>query len=177
MKTCILFGFIAALAGAFLVLIEFFVGLHSDISRLPVANVVGSFGGLAISITCTVLGVKARRADVPAGEAFGYGRAAWSGIVINAVGSVLSAVFLYAYYAFINPGFADILLQDSSNKLEAKGLSGDRLEKIEAFNRIMFTPGWMAVFAVVLGLVFGVVLALIVAAFLKRPAPAAVPAA
>jgi hypothetical protein len=65
MKTCSLYGFISALAGALLALALYFTGFHSDPAKLPAAKAIGLCAGLAIVITCLVLGVKARRAEIP----------------------------------------------------------------------------------------------------------------
>jgi hypothetical protein len=171
MKTCSLYGFISALAGAFLVLILYFTGLHSDPAKLTAAKWVGGLGGLAIGVTVTALGIKARREEVPATEGFGYGSALWAGVLITFVSSVLSGLFTYCYHSFINPGFSDILLQDSISKLEARGLSGAQLDKMESLNRVLFSPVWEALLALIFGFIFGFIICLIVAAFLTRPAP------
>jgi hypothetical protein len=170
MKTCALYGFISALAGAFLTLIQYFAGLHSDISKLGMANAIGGIGGLAIAITFTALVVKARRAEVPPGEGFGYGSALWAGTLMNIFAGILTAVFAYAYHAFINPGFADILFQDNANKLEARGLSGSQLDRIESINRTVFSPVPLALITLVYVVIAGFIISLIVAAILKRPA-------
>jgi hypothetical protein len=176
MKTCALYGFISALAQAFLYLALFFLGFHSSVEKLPAAQWIGGVVALVIAVGFTALGVKARRNEVPESEPFGYGRAVWAGVVITFIASVLTSVFSYCYNAFINPGFSDILLQDANNKLEAKGLTGAGLDKMEGLNRTMFTPVPEAVIGLVLGVILGVVIALIVAAVLKRPEPAKVQA-
>jgi len=91
--------------------------------------------------------------------------------LVGLVSSVLSAIFSYCYYAFINPAFSEIIFQDSAAKLEASGISGDRLDKIEAMNRTFMTPAWETIFGFGASLVFALLIALILAAFLKRPAP------
>jgi ABC-type Fe3+-siderophore transport system permease subunit len=171
MKTCSLYGFISALAGAFITLILYFLGFHSDVSKLTAASWIGGLLGLAVTVICLVLGVRARRDETPKDADFGYGSALWAGTLISVVSSALSAIFTYAYYAFINPAFAEIVLQDKQAKLEASGMSGDRLEKMEAMNRWFMNPVPMAVTTLIMIIVIGVVLSLIVAAFLKRPAP------
>jgi hypothetical protein len=171
MKTCAFFGFLSALAGAFLYLILFFTGFHSDPSKLAAAGWIGGLGGLMIAVTCMVLGVKARRAEVPETEDFGYGRALWAGVVIGAVASFFSAIFTYAYYTFINPGFLDLMVQDKMAKLEAGGMSSDRMDKAEATMRMFMAPIPQAFVGLFGGIIFGVIMALIVAAFLKRPTP------
>jgi|HubBroStandDraft_1064217.scaffolds.fasta_scaffold44879_2 predicted DNA repair protein MutK len=171
MKTCALYGFISTLAGAFLVLALYFLGFHSDPEKLKAAQTIGLIAGLGIVIVCTALGVRARREEVPAEEEFGYRHALGAGVLISLVASVLSAIFTYAYHAFINPGFSDILIQDATSKMEAKGISGAQLDKIESFNRIMFSPVAMALIALIFGFIFGVIISLIVAACVKRPPP------
>jgi hypothetical protein len=175
MKTCALYGFFAALAGAFLNLILFFAGFHSDPAKLAAAGAIGAIGGLAIGVTCTVLGVKARRAELPVTEEFGYGRALGAGFQVALVASFLTSIFTYCYYSFINPAFIDIMVQDKLAKLEAKGMSSDQLEKAQAGMKIIMGPVPQAVIGLIAGLIFGLIIALIVAAFLKRPAQPAVP--
>jgi hypothetical protein len=172
MKTCALYGFISALAGAFLNLILFFSGFHSDPAKLAAATWIGGVLGLAIAVTCLVLGIKARRAEVPSNEEFGYGRALGAGALVALVSSFLSAIFTYAYYSFINPAFIDIVVQDKIAKLEASGVSGDRLEKTEAGMRMFMGPIPQAISILIVGFLVGFIISLVVAAILKRPAPA-----
>jgi hypothetical protein len=172
MKTYALYGFFSALGAAFLNLILFFTGFHSDPAKLTAASLIGGFGGLAIAVTCMVLGVKARRAEIPANEEFGYGRAVGAGFMVGLVSSILSAIFTYAYDAFINPGFLDIVSQDKLSKMEASGASSDQLEKAQAGMKFIMTPVLQSVFVIIGGVIFGLIIALIVGAFLRRSAQA-----
>src|SRR5271157_6323037 len=172
MKTCSLYGFISALAGAVLALVLYFLGFHSDPAKLSAAKWIGGLGGIAIAIACTALGVKARREEVPEAEGFGYGSALGAGMQVTLVSSILSSIFNYAYLVFINPGFTDVILQDTMDKLQAKGMSGAQLEQAEKFSRFMMGPGIQSVTALIGILFAGFIISLIVAAFLKRPAPA-----
>jgi hypothetical protein len=175
MKTCALYGAAIALASAFLALALFFMGLHSDPAKLGAAKAIGGFGALAIGVTLTALGIKARRSEVPESEPFGYGRALGAGVVISLVANLLAAIFNYAYIAFINPGFSEMIIQDRLDKMQANGVDGDRLEKTEQFLRFMMSPGMYAVQTLIGGFIFGVVLSLIIAAFFRRGEPAEPP--
>jgi hypothetical protein len=175
MKTCALYGLAIAVANALLILALFFLGFHSDPAKYQAAKYIGGLGSLAIGITFTVLGIKARRAEVPAGEPYGYGRALGAGMQIGVVASLLCAVFNYAYFAFINAGFADIIIQDQLDKMQAKGIDGARAEKAEQFMRFMMSPGVYAIQTFIGGVIFALIIALIVAAFLKRGEPAEPP--
>jgi hypothetical protein len=175
MKTCALYGFIIALADSLLILALFFLGFHSDPDKLQAAKMIGGLGALAIGITFTVLGIKARRSEVPETEEFGYGRALGAGVLISLVASVLMAVFNYVYGAFINPGFFDIIIQDQLDKMQAKGITGSRADQAERILRFIMSPGVYSIYTLVAGFIFAFVLSLIIAAFLKRPEPATPP--
>jgi len=175
MKTSALYGFVSALAGAFLIMILYFTGMHSDPAKLALAGWIGGVCGLGIGITCIVLGVKARRADTPADKAFGYGQALWAGTQVAAVSAVLSSIFTYCYYAFINPGLLELMVQDKISKLEASGVSSDKIEKAEAGMRMLMGPAPQAIVGVIAGFIFGFIIALIVAAVVQKRAPSGPP--
>jgi hypothetical protein len=170
MKTCSLYGFISALAGALLGLALYFLGFHSDPAKLATAQLIGTCTGLVIIIACIVLGTKARRAEVPQDQGFGYGAALLAGTQISIVSALLSGIFNYAYLAFINPGFAEILLQDKMDKLQAKGVSGADLDRAESMTRTMLHPVPAAIFGLIYLFIIGFLVALVVAAFMRRPA-------
>jgi len=175
MKTCSLYGFILAVATAVLTLILYFLGLHSDPAKLGMAKWIGGLGGLAIGIAVTVMGVKARRAEVPESEEFGYGRALGAGVLISLVSSAIGSIFTYAYVAFINTGYAEVVVQEQMDKLQARGMSGAQLDQAEKMTRLFTTPVAMTVFGFIATFIFGVVISLIIAGFLKRAASQAQP--
>lgn len=111
MKNSLIYGSLLALAAFLLVLVLFICGLHSDASRLGLAQGIGSVGGLAIGITFLILGIRARRRAVPAGEGFSYGQAFGAGFGVQLVASLLGIVTTYLYAAVINPNFTEVLLQ------------------------------------------------------------------
>lgn len=175
MKTCALYGFIISLASAFMTLILFFAGLHSDPAKMGLANGIGMAGGLVIGIGGTVLGVSARRAEYPANEDFTYGRALGAGVLISVFTNILSAIFGYVYGAFINPGFRDVVVQAQVDKMQAAGVPSAQIEQVEKVTRFFASPGIGASMQLLMGLIFGVIFSLLIAIFLKRQASPAVP--
>src|SRR5579863_6326248 len=173
MKTCTLYGFFTAIAGAIIVLALYFLGFHSDPAKFGAAKWIGGLTSLTVSVVILVLGVKARRAEVPPSEPFGYGKAFGAAFLICLVNSVCYSIFFYAYVAFINTGFTDVVVQDTMDKMQAKGMSGAQLDNVEKGVRFMSGPAMQGISSLIGGVIFGVILALIVAAFLKRPAPPA----
>jgi purine-cytosine permease-like protein len=59
-------------------------------------------------------------------------------------------------------------------KLEASGMSSDKVEKAEAGLRMFMGPIPQAVGGLIVGFIVGVIISLVVAAALKRPPPAQV---
>ena len=173
MKTYVTFGFLIALGGALLNLVLFFLGFHSNVEKLSSAQWIGGIVSLAIGVTFTILGTRARRAEVPAAEPFGYGRALGAAVMITLFASLFGAIFYFIYLQFINPGFQDVIVQAQSAKLEARGLSGAQLEQAEKMTRIFTGPILSSCFNFLGGMFFGTIVSLIVAAFVKRPAAAA----
>ena len=170
MKTYVTYGFFMALGGLLLTLALFFLGFHSDAAKLSSSQWIGSVGGLAIGITVLTLGIKARRADVPVTEEFGYGRALAAGVMITLFGALFGIVTNYLYFQVINPNMADLIVQAQLDKMEAKGMSGAQLEQAEKGIRMFMKPVFSAIFGFIMGLFWGTIISLIAAAFLKRKA-------
>lgn len=170
MKTYVTFGFGSAIAGAILVLALYFLGFHSAPEKIGTAQMIQMIAGTAIAIVFIVLGTKARRAEVPATEPFGYGRALGAGMMVVLFSALFGVIFSYVYSAFINPGMMDVAAQAQIEKWEAAGMSSSQIDAAEKVMRKMMSPGLQAVFGLVGGLFFGLVITLITSAFLRRPA-------
>jgi hypothetical protein len=170
MKTYLTYGVSMSLASALLTLILFFLGFHSDPAKLGTSQWISSLGLLAISVTCLSLGMKARRAEVPLTEEYGYGSALFVGFMISLFAGFCSIVTNYLYFNVINPGFTDIIVQAQLDKMEAKGLSGAQLEQAEKGIRMFMNPIFSGCFVFLSVLFWGTLISLVAAAFLKRPA-------
>lgn len=169
MKTYLTYGFYMALGNALIVFALYFFGLHSEATKLDLAQKIQMFGSIGIGISCLVYGTREHRDALPPAEAFGYGRALNTGFMIVLFASLFGAIFNYLYAAIINPGFIEVLLQAQSNKLEIAGMSADKIEQVNSMTRTMMKPAIQAGIGFFMGLFFGTLFALITAAFLKRP--------
>jgi hypothetical protein len=170
MKTSVTYGFYMSLASALLVFALYFMGFHSEASKLGTAQTIQTVCGLAIGITFVVFGTKARRAELPATEDFGYGRALGAGVMITLFAAIFGVVFNYLYSAIINPNFVEVMVQAQTLKFEEKGMSGEQIDRAVGLMRGMMKPGIQAAFGFIFGLFFGTLISLVTAAFLKRPA-------
>ncbi|MDB6094670.1 MAG: hypothetical protein JWM32_2232 [Verrucomicrobia bacterium] len=168
MKTYVTYGFFMALGGLLLTLVFYFAGFHSDPAKIASSQWMSACGLLILGITITSLGVKARRAEVPVTEPFGYGRALGAGVMITLFAALFGVVTGYLYFHVINPGFIDLLVQTQLDKIEASGASGARLEQAEKMTRMFMSPVALTIVNFLSGMFWGTLISLVVAAFLKR---------
>ena len=168
LKTYLKYGGAMAGGGFLITLVLFLIGLHSDASKLSAAQWTQGCLGLVIGIVCIVLGTKERRATTPADAEFGYGQALGAGVMVTLIGALIGIATNMLYTQVINPGFNDLLVQAQIAKWEAAGMSAARIEQAEGVMRKMMNPAIQACFAFLGGMIFGTVISLITAAFLKR---------
>jgi membrane protease YdiL (CAAX protease family) len=176
MKTYVTFGFGSAIAGAILTLALYFLGFHSSPEKIGTAQMIQMIAGTVIAVVFIVLGTKARRAEVPVTEPFGYGQALGAGMMVSLFAVLFGVIFGYLYSQFINPGMMDVAAQAQIDKWEKAGMSSSQIDTAEKMMRKMMSPGLQAVFGFIGGLFFSLIISLITSAFLKRPAEAVQPA-
>lgn len=170
MKTYLKFGSAMAGGGFLLVLVLYILGFHSDPAKLGTSQWIQGCVGLGIGIACIVMGTKARRAEVPPENEFGYGSALGTGVMITLFAALFGIVTNLVYMNFINPGMSDVIMQAQVAKWEAAGMSSARIEQAEGMMRKMMSPPIQAAFGFLAGMFFGTLISLVSAAFLKRPA-------
>jgi hypothetical protein len=168
MKTCLLYGFISALAGAFLIMGLYLLGFQADEEKVRLSGLISAPVGFGIGLACTVLGVRARRQQVPPVEGFTYGQAFGTAFLISAVGSVLSSAFTFVFLKFINPDLVDLIIEIKIRQIEASGVSGASLDRAQELTRLTSGPLAQTILGLVLGIILGALVASVVALFLKR---------
>ncbi len=177
MKTYLTYGAAMAGGGFLLVLILYILGFHSDASKLGMARGIQACIGIAIGVTCIVLGTKAKRATVPHHEEFGYGRALAAGVMITLFASLFGIVTTLLYSSVINPDMNEIAIQAQIAKWQTAGMSDARIEQAEAMMRKMMSPPIQAYFGFLAGMVFGTIISLITSGFMRREAVTDIPPA
>ena len=168
MKTSLTYGFILALCGSLMSMGFYFTGFHDTAAKLEIAQNIGMVLGMAIAIACIVLGMREKRSLAKPDAAWGYGSALGTGIMVGLIGAVLTCIYTYCYFAFINPHMSDVIMQMQLDKMEAKGMSADQIERAEPFIRKWMNPVMMTVSSFVMFFITNVVIALIAAAFVKN---------
>ena len=178
MKTALLYGVGISVAGAIVILVEFFLGLHNDPAKFQAGQWIGTIVGPLITIVGLVFGIRAVREGTP-DRSLSYGRGVGTGTLIGLFSGLCGAVFFFIYGNFINPEYHELLFQYTRDKQEAamraRGMNTAALDQMEGMMRFLTGVTWMSLMAIVGSVVICLVVALIASAFLKRAPAAAAP--
>lgn len=158
MKHYALYGLILAFTSTLLTLLGYFAGLQTD--HIGAANYL--IGLLSIAhFVAVYLGVKEER-DTRPDRRMTYGSALWGAVVISAVAAVLSSIYAYVHYTYINPDFAQFMVNYVQEKMTAAGLPDNVVE--QAVGRMQNTSAVkqavnVGIFTVIFGFIYGLMLA------------------
>jgi len=164
MSTTLLYALIMAIAQVVVTLISYFLGYQTDhmasgrwFQLIP----------LVVSIVILVLGIKAVREEQP-GKGLSYGKGVGTGALITLYSCIIGSVYAYIHFTYVNPNFADYVVEVSREKWASAGMSDSQMENAEKGVRWFTKPAVQAIASFIIGNIFGVILSLIIAAFLKR---------
>jgi hypothetical protein len=167
MGTKFTYALILTLAGAGLNLLLYFTGYQTE--KLAIGQHI-QWLGFGIMFVVLWLGIKAVREESP-GQYLSYGRGVGAGVLISLFSGLMSAVYNYIHFKFVNTEFADYQMELIRAKWEQAGMGSAQMEQAEGFTRAMLGPVAQAIMTPIMAVIFGTVISLIAAAFLKRPAP------
>lgn len=98
-----------------------------------------------------------------------YGQAVGAGVIIYLYYSIISAIFTYILYTFIDPGLTKKLLAMVEEQMIKSGrVAADQLDTIMAFQKKIMIPEIQAPLGVIFNMIFGTIIALIVSIFIKK---------
>lgn len=172
MGTKFTYALILSISGAVLNLLLYFTGFQTE--KLAVGQHL-NWIGFVVMVVVLVLGIKATREEAP-DKSLSYGKGVGTGVLISLYSGLMSAVYTFIHFKFINTDFADYQMELVRAKWEQAGMSADQMEKAEGMARAMMGPVASAIMTPIMVVFFGLILSLIISIFLKRPAPDAPPA-
>ena len=168
MSTKFLYALILTIAGAVLNLLLFFTGYQTE--KLATGQYFQWLGAV-ISIVVLFLGIKAVREESE-GQAMSYGKGVGTGTLISLYSGLMSAIYTFIHFKFVNPNFADYQLELIRPKWVAAGMGETQMEQAEKMTRMMMSPLATAIMTPIMAVIFGTIISLILAAILKRTPPA-----
>lgn len=156
-----------AIAGLILIIIGLIgnlTGISDPTQPNSATNWIMNIVNWGIMIAFMVMAVKKHR-DEDLGGFITFGRAFGVGFLVTLVLSVITAVWVYVYFGFVDPDMATTIME---NSLAQQGIEDDAMIDQMKF---WFSPGAMAIYGLLGSLFFGAILSLIIAAVMKKNAP------
>lgn len=172
MGTKFTYALILTIAGAGLNLLLYFTGYQTE--KLATGQHLQWLGFVIMGVVL-FLGIKAVREESP-GQYMSYGKGVGSGVLISLFSGLMSSVYSFIHFKFVNTEFADYQMELIRAKWEKAGMGADQMEKAEGVARMMMGPVVQAIMTPIMVVLIGLIFSLVIAAILKRPAPAETPA-
>jgi hypothetical protein len=97
-----------------------------------------------------------------------FGQALGAGVVICLYYSIIIAIFTYILYAFIDTNLIDKMLAMTEEKLLNSGLSQSQIDASMTVQARLMKPGFMAPISIFGNMFQGLIMSLIVAAFVRK---------
>lgn len=164
MNTPFFYGLVLAFGNIVLTLVGFFLGYQTDklvqgrwFGVLPFVLVIGILW----------LGIRAVREEAK-DKSLSYGKGVGTGFLITLYSSLIGTVYGFIHFKFINPNFVDYQIDAAHEKWAQAGLSDAQIEAAEKGMRFIMSPVVLSITGLLASPLIGLVIALVLAAFLKR---------
>ncbi len=97
-----------------------------------------------------------------------YGQSLGAGVIIMLYYSVITAVFTFLLYKFIDPNLVEKMLALTEEQLADRGLAEGMIEQSMQIQKKIMTPLVLSVTTIFSGVFMGTILSLIISLFTKR---------
>ncbi len=171
MNTTLFYAVVLALTNIVLALVGFFLGFQTE--HLDQGRWFGLLGFIP-PIVVLWLGVRALREEA-ADKSLSYGKGVLAGFLISLYSALIGLVYTFIHFRFINPNYADYVIDAARQKWVEAGLDDAKMAAAEKVMHVVMSAPVMALIGFVTALFYGVVIALILAAILKRAPATATP--
>ena len=109
--------------------------------------------------------------DTVNGGMLNYGRGVGYGVLVSLMAGIISAMFVFILYTYLDSSMIDKILIDTENKLVEDGVDDSQIEQTMEVTAKMITPFTITLFSII-GMVFmGLVFSLVVSVFLRKENP------
>lgn len=170
MSTKFTYAVALTVCGAILNLLLYLTGFQTE--KLATGQYL-QWIGFVLMIVILTLGIKAAREEA-SDKSLTYGKGVGTGTLISLYSGLMSSVYSFIHFKFINTEFADYQINLIRAKWEAAGMGEAQMEQAEKVTRAMLGPVAQAIMTPIFVTIFGLICSLVIAAILKRAAPSAI---
>ena len=125
---------------------------------------------LGVNAAIMFFAMKSRKNDTLNGY-MTYGQGLGTGMLIAIFGGLVTAVYTFVFYSYIDPEFIDKMLEISRTEMLKKDMSDEQIDQALEMSKKFKSPIMMTVFAYIGSLFFGLIISLVLAAVTKNENP------
>ena len=165
MKTELRYGIIFAGVVVVYVMIEHVLGFNT------VRHDIGQYtrlAGVLVPIIAIVLGVRAKRRELNGQLTFGQG--VKTGFLIAVIQTTLTTLWFLFYGSVINPEFVNTMLEFERTKMTNAGSTTAEINSSIGTMRTLYSFPYLQLFQEVIGVIYGLIVAVLAAAIFRRRA-------
>lgn len=97
-----------------------------------------------------------------------YGQSLGAGVIIMLYYAIITAIFSYILYKFLDPGLIDKMLMTAEEAMIKQGIPESTLEQGLKVQKKIMTPGFIAGTSIFSTMLIGTVIALLISLFTRR---------
>ena len=168
------YGLLAGLVLVVFALVVDLAGLVDYTAQGGGSNWIVNIINWGITVAAIVLAVRQHR-DEELGGFISFGRSFNVGFIVSLIIAVITLVWAYVFFSFIEPGLIEEIVAASREQMiEQQGMSEEQAEQGLNMMSWMFTPVMMSVMGGIFSLIAGILFSLVVGAIMKKVHPASV---
>ena len=97
-----------------------------------------------------------------------YGKSVGAGVIMNLYSAILSAIYIYILFRFLDPGLVDKQLALAEDKLIARGVPEGSIDSALQIQAKFMKPWFASFMSIITSVFYGLILSLIVSIFVKK---------
>lgn len=97
-----------------------------------------------------------------------YGKSVGAGVVINIYAAIITAIYVYVLYSFIDPGLIDKSLAVAEERMIERGMPDSAIDQAMQIQAKMMKPWFTTMMSTLSSVFYGLILSLIVSLFIMK---------
>lgn len=163
-------GLLAGLVLIVVGLIIHMAGLVDYTGQSSSGSWISNIATWGVMVAAIVMAVRQHR-DQELGGFITFGRSFYTGFIVSLLIGLISAIWGYVFFAFVEPGLIDTMMEVSREQMiDQQGMSESDADQAMSYMTWMMNPAALSMFAAVGSLVAGMIFSLIIGAVMKREA-------